>query len=341
MNKEDFHCCICHDLVYDPVTLSCGHTLCFSDIGELDSCPECRKKINEPPSINIMLNNILKASFPQDFERRKEECNIVNEINSTIKKYKASQRYQLITEIISSVISKTCLASFDELIEACQDEIMKRMPGFVFLEDEVKVICYINDSKKWGVKEWGIYSGVISGEKWLNYVLAYFSRNRQRHTSPPPRMITDRATKLDVVYDFKMNEAEKLIFVDMVFAREAHMTSFMFPRYLDITQIITSNSSFVPQTYKSNDWIYPRIKGFQDIPSTGPMGPTGPMGVPLESQSSSPNMDDADVAARHLFEQLMSSTLSHLFQVSINLADDDGEETSSSGSTSPSSGADA
>lgn len=73
---ESFVCCVCLDLLYKPVVLSCGHLSCFwcvhkSMSGLREShCPICRDPYYHFPTICQMLHFLLLKMYPADYERR-------------------------------------------------------------------------------------------------------------------------------------------------------------------------------------------------------------------------------------------------------------------------------
>lgn len=74
-----FRCCICLDLLYKPIVLSCGHISCFwcvhrSMNGLREShCPICRRPYNHFPSICVMLHRLLLKMYPIAYKMREIE----------------------------------------------------------------------------------------------------------------------------------------------------------------------------------------------------------------------------------------------------------------------------
>ncbi|XP_032439919.1 E3 ubiquitin/ISG15 ligase TRIM25-like [Xiphophorus hellerii] len=71
LNKEKFFCCICLDLLTDPVTIPCGHTYCMNcikhhwdeeDQRRIHSCPQCRKEFIPRPNLekSFMLSELVE-----------------------------------------------------------------------------------------------------------------------------------------------------------------------------------------------------------------------------------------------------------------------------------------
>ncbi|KAL9431288.1 hypothetical protein AB3S75_026468 [Citrus x aurantiifolia] len=74
-----FRCCICLDLLYKPIVLSCGHISCFwcvhrSMNGLREShCPICRRPYNHFPSVCVMLHRLLLKMYPIAYKMREIE----------------------------------------------------------------------------------------------------------------------------------------------------------------------------------------------------------------------------------------------------------------------------
>ncbi|XP_062148287.1 E3 ubiquitin-protein ligase PRT1 isoform X3 [Alnus glutinosa] len=73
---EPFFCCVCLDLLYKPIVLSCGHISCFwcvhySMDGMHESCcPLCRHPYYHFPTICQMLHFLLLKMYPVAYKRR-------------------------------------------------------------------------------------------------------------------------------------------------------------------------------------------------------------------------------------------------------------------------------
>jgi hypothetical protein len=74
-----FTCCICSDLLCEPITLPCGHSHCnpctTTWLKRKESCPQCRAPVprlgGAAHGVNIVLRNALDVIFPEGKEERK------------------------------------------------------------------------------------------------------------------------------------------------------------------------------------------------------------------------------------------------------------------------------
>ncbi|XP_050363378.1 E3 ubiquitin-protein ligase PRT1 [Argentina anserina] len=77
--SERFLCCVCLDLLYKPIVLSCGHIACFwcghrSMSSEQKShCPLCRHSYHHFPSICLLLHCLLLKLYPLAYNRRESQ----------------------------------------------------------------------------------------------------------------------------------------------------------------------------------------------------------------------------------------------------------------------------
>lgn len=77
--SHSFICCVCRDLLYKPIVLSCGHISCFwcvhhSMSGLCESrCPTCRHPYIHFPTICQMLHFLLLKMYPVAYKRRENQ----------------------------------------------------------------------------------------------------------------------------------------------------------------------------------------------------------------------------------------------------------------------------
>ncbi|KAI4354396.1 hypothetical protein L6164_003261 [Bauhinia variegata] len=77
--SDSFVCCVCLDLIYKPIVLSCGHISCFwcvykSMNGLRESrCPICRHPYYHFPTICQMLHFLLLKLYPVAYTRRENQ----------------------------------------------------------------------------------------------------------------------------------------------------------------------------------------------------------------------------------------------------------------------------
>lgn len=74
--SESFVCCVCLDLLYKPIVLSCGHISCFWCVHHSmnplceSHCPICRHPYYHFPTICQMLHFLLLKMYPVAYKRR-------------------------------------------------------------------------------------------------------------------------------------------------------------------------------------------------------------------------------------------------------------------------------
>lgn len=77
--SDSFICCVCLDLLYKPIVLSCGHVSCFWCVhrcmnGVKESrCPTCRHPYNHFPNICQMLHFLLCKMYPITYKIRETQ----------------------------------------------------------------------------------------------------------------------------------------------------------------------------------------------------------------------------------------------------------------------------
>uniref|UniRef100_UPI003AAB3C68 E3 ubiquitin-protein ligase TRIM39-like n=1 Tax=Centroberyx gerrardi TaxID=166262 RepID=UPI003AAB3C68 len=80
-SEEDLSCPVCHDIFKDPVILSCSHSFCKACLQswwtekQITECPVCKRRSskNEPPLLNLALNNLCEAFLLERDQRASAE----------------------------------------------------------------------------------------------------------------------------------------------------------------------------------------------------------------------------------------------------------------------------
>jgi hypothetical protein len=76
LEADDFACCICTELLFQPVVNRCGHTFCFgcfhhsmNSLGT-SKCPLCRTLFQHFPGVCWALSHIIAGAFPRQYRER-------------------------------------------------------------------------------------------------------------------------------------------------------------------------------------------------------------------------------------------------------------------------------
>ena len=111
--KENFICSVCNELLYPPITLSCGHSFCKFCIDEqkkhTDKCPLCRSANSfENLFTNISLKNIIDC-----FDSECPSCSWTGKISDLY------EHYQICNKLTEVVKCKYCdeTKGIDKILE--------------------------------------------------------------------------------------------------------------------------------------------------------------------------------------------------------------------------------
>ncbi|CAL5020849.1 unnamed protein product [Urochloa decumbens] len=79
LDDPQFMCCVCLDLLYKPVVISCGHMSCFWCVQRAmhtfheSHCAVCRQPYKHFPSICQLMHHLLLKLEPAEYKRREKE----------------------------------------------------------------------------------------------------------------------------------------------------------------------------------------------------------------------------------------------------------------------------
>jgi len=85
VREDQFDCPLCQQLLFDPITTSCGHSFCKSCILRAmdhdNRCPMCRTIVHISPEygVAVLLQQVIQQNFPIQYQLRKDE--IIKELN--------------------------------------------------------------------------------------------------------------------------------------------------------------------------------------------------------------------------------------------------------------------
>jgi len=123
-------CPVCKDILFTPVMLSCGHTMCRDCIVDNNTvtrsrwendvliCPVCRLLQSDTrPISNFVLNELLKEQYPKLQAKRREERATLQLIKKKLAIYMNSNRSKEIAKEMKIIFSKKKQHRVDSLIK--------------------------------------------------------------------------------------------------------------------------------------------------------------------------------------------------------------------------------
>lgn len=115
-------CCICHEIMIDPVTFRCGHNACEMCYHELLTiypdckCPICRNSVHKMIGINRTLKNMMETIGGQLYENEIQKRFLQIENERLLKKYHQSQRFKNLCTIGLGMIKTASTRNFNEVL---------------------------------------------------------------------------------------------------------------------------------------------------------------------------------------------------------------------------------
>jgi hypothetical protein len=109
---------------------------------------------------------------------------------------------------------------------------------------------------------------MICNEKYINYALSYFARQRLlEDSSVGSRLVDDKATGMKILPSLELTQSERDVFADICLHRTSIMMAFALDRsiYNDISMSIIANVPKLSSKFKSEEYVYPIIKDYVDI----------------------------------------------------------------------------
>ena len=110
---RDFTCAICHDILYEPVTLFCQHSYCQSCLvgRPVHSCPVCRLALFIPPVFNRWMQSRIIEYYGQEvYKRRGEAIASEQKAEEEIKKRNLLERkveQEMLHRVLETVRTRT------------------------------------------------------------------------------------------------------------------------------------------------------------------------------------------------------------------------------------------
>lgn len=133
---EDWSCCLCKEILYEPITLPCGHTCCrvciyryfFARTYE-KVCPLCRGQciriVPQIASVNVMISNFVRSTYAAAYDTRKIECDAIKATWPEPLFIYFSSNFILPFEVVTVVFSEMRYVSMIQKLQARADGVEK------------------------------------------------------------------------------------------------------------------------------------------------------------------------------------------------------------------------
>lgn len=136
--ESEFECPICLEILADPVTFSCGHSICQDCLNVLlNKCPMCRSEITKMPSKNVVLKSALVKIFGNDYDTKSKR-------RKALSNYLNSSQYKSLKEKIIRVITNSASKPYniDDLTLRLKDYDIKELSYILHLMVEKEEIFF-------------------------------------------------------------------------------------------------------------------------------------------------------------------------------------------------------
>ena len=169
----DLNCIVCTDVLCEPVSLKCGHTICYECVQRLKKteCPVCRQGFSSTGlKKNLILSKILEDLYKDEYTVRskKREC---------IRFYYGSERFDLLCDLVTDIVDRgkdigeapldngdpnTFFVTMEDIIESVlASDITKNK----YLDTEVKACVYQQLNDKIIIQSGDLY--MLNGTDWI------------------------------------------------------------------------------------------------------------------------------------------------------------------------------
>jgi len=123
VQKDEFNCGICKELLVEPITLPCAHNYCFSCIKAAvrvdEKCPVCSIKIDNLITLlkpNPLITSMLKTAKIPEYAKRVKEYNEIKEFNLLETDFKHTKLYNRIKVSIDNLLQRQHVINVKECI---------------------------------------------------------------------------------------------------------------------------------------------------------------------------------------------------------------------------------